>query len=161
MSKITKIVTVGKGEEKVKANEVAAFYNEQRSLGNRVSRAFVSAVGNAVNVTIYADEMGDDPSDVKKECAIIRVEAGNENAGAAEISKFYNEQQALGNRTSRAIMVPVESDMVYVIFADVVPEDPDETEDDSKDEDETGEKADDNAADTPANDSEEDMDYFD
>lgn len=165
MSKITKIVTVGKGEEKAKAVEIAAFYDEQRAAGNRVSRATVSSVGDAINITVYADELGDDPSDIRKECAIIRVERGNENAGAAEISKFYNEQQALGNRTSRAIMVPVEKDMVYVIFADVTPDASDEDEDtdetDSSDVDDSEDTATDvNPADT-GSDSSEDIDYFD
>lgn len=159
MSKITKVVTVKKGEEKERAQEIADFYNEQRTLGNRVSRANISAAGDAAMVTIYAEKGVTSSADVTKHCAIITVERGNEQIGAAEISRFYNEQNALGSRTSKAISVTVGEDVMYFVFADYMkPNDEDNTEDDEEDDTENDAEGNDPTA--QLSDSEDDFDYF-
>lgn len=114
----TKILTVNKGEEKTKAGTLADFYNEQRALGKHVSRAHINAVGDALNITVYVSENQGEPVNVKKECAIIRVERGKEEEGAAEISAFCNEHQGTNVSISRPVAVTVGNDTVYVIFSD-------------------------------------------
>lgn len=123
MGKIVKIITVNKGEEDEKAAELAAFYNEHRAIGNRISHVTVSAVGNALNITVYADEADGVKSDVilpVREFVIIRVEPGRENEGAVRIAEFYNSHRLPGSRTGELIQMAVGRDMTYLICADTI-----------------------------------------
>lgn len=63
--KTVKIVRAIKGQEDVAAQAIADFYNEQAKLGARVSRALITAAGEDIIYTIFADKYdgADDDTD--------------------------------------------------------------------------------------------------
>ena len=142
MAKTTRIFRVTRDAEDAVAKELADFYNRQGFIGNTVSRAITVAAGNDLVISVFAEGKEDDGRQLdgieeRRKVKIVRITPGEENAGAAEIAKFYNEENALDRRTSRATIVPAGEDVIYIMFSDkgCQPDDLDDDEDEDYEDD--------------------------